>query len=160
MKLTKRLKVLTVAGVALVVLVVVGAVVWIDHLAKAGIETGSTFALGVDTTLDRADVGILAGHTDLSGLRVGNPADYSTEHFLRLNDGSLHVSLASLTLDTIEVPSLMLTGVDVNLEKKGSSAESVGRVHLLRRYLSRASFRCLASLPRFGGAAGPPRGGG
>jgi hypothetical protein len=36
-------------------------------------------------------------------------------------------------------------------ERSGSSAESVGRVHLLRRYLSRASFRCLASLPRFRG---------
>lgn len=113
----KRVRRLIVVGIAGIVVLVVLGVVYIDHLAKVGIERGSTWALGVDTTLDEAGIGIVTGQSELSGPMVANPAGYQGDHFLRLGDGSVRVALGSLTGSTVEIPSITLTGIDLNLEQ-------------------------------------------
>ncbi len=47
------------------VVLVVAVLLWIDHIAKAGVETGATYALGVNTTVDSVDVGVLTGGVQL-----------------------------------------------------------------------------------------------
>ena len=89
MKLIKRIKWIVGAFVVVVVVLVVVVFLWIDHLAKMGIEKGSTYALGVDTTVDSVDIGILAGRSELSGLTVSNPKGFQTSHFLSLGNGVL-----------------------------------------------------------------------
>jgi uncharacterized protein involved in outer membrane biogenesis len=118
----KRIKRLVMAVVAVVILVVVGAVIWTDQLAKAGVEAGGTFAFGVPTKLDSASIGILTGRSKLSRLGIANPDGFETPHLLHLDDAVVAVSLGSLTSDTIEIPEFSLTGIDVNLERKGGSA--------------------------------------
>jgi len=115
----KRAKKLIFAVIAIVVLLVVVAVIWIDKLAKTGIETGSTYALGTETTLDKASVGIVSGQSSLAGLTVANPPGFDANHFVQLQNGGLDVSIASLASDTVEVPNLSITGIDLNLERKG-----------------------------------------
>ncbi|HVZ93761.1 MAG TPA: hypothetical protein VG797_04560 [Phycisphaerales bacterium] len=105
----------------LVVLVVVGVTVlfmYIDSIARKGIEVAATNALGVQTTLRSADVGIMAGTFDMQGLNVANPAGFQTAHFLNLGEGNVQVSLNTLSQQTVELPYLKLTAIDVNLEKK------------------------------------------
>ncbi len=118
----KKLAIL--AGALVVVLVAIVAIVFmsIDAIAKVAIERGSTYALGVQTTLRSADVGILSGEFALSGLDVANPEGFESDHFLQLDKGYLAVSLGSLRQDIVEVPTLALTGIDVNLEKRGGKA--------------------------------------
>ncbi len=118
----KKLAIL--AGALVVVLVAIVAIVFmsIDSIAKAAIERGSTYALGVQTTLASADIGILSGEFAMSGLDVANPEGFESDHFLRLDEGFLAVSLGSLRQDIVEVPTLALTGIDVNLEKRGGKA--------------------------------------
>lgn len=118
----KHIKKIVLIAVLAVVLVAIAAVVWIDRIAKVGIEKGGTFALGVPTTLDSASIGILSGNSAITVLQVANPPGYSAPHFLKLNSGQLNVALGSLTKDTIEVPLFALTGIDVNLEKKAGKA--------------------------------------
>ncbi|MEQ8317670.1 MAG: AsmA family protein [Phycisphaerales bacterium] len=114
------LKILTIALVPLVGLVVLAIVlawIYVDSLAERGVERGATYALDVDTQLDSADVGILAGNVELSGLTVDNPEGFEAEHFLTLDDADMNVSLDSLMEQTVEVPSLVLTGIDLRLER-------------------------------------------
>jgi len=113
-----------VAGALVVVLVAIVMLVFmsIDSIAKAAIERGSTYALGVQTTLGSADIGILSGEFAMRGLEVANPEGFESDHFLQLGEGFLAVSLGSLREDTVEVPTLALTGIDINLEKRDGKA--------------------------------------
>jgi len=109
----------------LVVLLIAGflaALFYIDSIAKAAVERGGTYALGVDTKLKSADVHVFGGEFTLSGLRVANPQGYEADHFLRLGEGDVAVSLASLREDVVRLPTLTLKTLDVNLEKKEGKA--------------------------------------
>ena len=118
----KKLAILAGALVVVLVGIVVIVIMSIDSIAKAAIVRGSTYALGVQTTLRSADVGILSGEFAMSGLTVANPEGFESDHFLQLDQGFLAVSLGSLLQDTVEVPTLALTGIDINLEKRGGKA--------------------------------------
>lgn len=108
------------------VLLVIGAVVFafysIDSLAKRAIESGGTYALGVPTTLNSANVGILGGTFSMSGLNVANPPGFGSSPFLSLGDGGVAVSFSSLREPTVRLPRLALDNLNVSLEKKGGKA--------------------------------------
>lgn len=116
MKAAKLL--LGVAGgiIVLLVLVVVIAFISIDKIAKAGVEKGTTYALAVPTSLGSADVGVLSGTFDMSGLEIANPEGYDSPYFLRLESGGVEVSLDSLMSDVVTLPKLALTDLNVHID--------------------------------------------
>lgn len=112
---------LIIGGVGLVAVLVILAVVTlalVNFLARKGIEAGATYALGVNTTLGSARIGIFSGEFGMSRLKVANPEGFAAPHFLALGDAGVAVSLASLTKDTIEVPKFALDEIDVHIERK------------------------------------------
>lgn len=115
----KALKVILgiVLGIILIlVLLLVVAFVYVDKLAKTGVEDGATYALAVPTTLDSADVGIFDGTFKMQGLEIANPEGYDSPFFLRLESGGVEVSLQSLLEDVVQLPSLTLTNLDVHID--------------------------------------------
>lgn len=116
----KLLLIVLVLIVIVVVGGVIGAVVMVDSLARKAIEDGGTYALGVDTTVSDVDVGLLGGTFEMDNLRVANPASggFRSDHFLTLGSGGMAVSLSTLRAATVELPSLGLIDIDVNLEKR------------------------------------------
>jgi hypothetical protein len=117
----KLIRLVFVLAILLIVGVVV-AVFYIDSIARRAVERGGTYAMGVNTSLRKADVKILSGEFTLNGLRVANPDGYDADHFLRLGEGDVAVSLASLRQDVVRLPTLTLKTIDVNLEKKDGKA--------------------------------------
>lgn len=118
--MNKLLKIAAIALlplIGLVVLALVLAWVYVDSLAERGVERGASYALDVPTTLDSADVGVLTGSVELAGLEVDNPEGFEAEHFLKLDNADMNVSLGSLMEETVEVPSLLLDGIDLRLER-------------------------------------------
>lgn len=106
------------------VVVVLGVVgyVMVDKLTKQGIEKGGTYAMGVETKLDGVSLGLFSGSMSMNGLSVANPEGFKADHFLKLGDGSVQVTLGSLMSDKVEVPSLILNNVDLVLEKDKGKA--------------------------------------
>lgn len=134
-KLAKLVAVLLVLlGVA-----VLGIFVYIDSIAKAAIERGSTYALGVETTLRWADVGILSGEFAMGGLKIDNPDGFDGDHFLQLERADVEVSLASLRQDTVELPLLVLSGVDMKLQRTLAGANYQVILDNLKRFESNQS---------------------
>jgi|GEM_PF-231561 len=135
----KLFKVL-VLGIAILIGVLIvtcaGLFVFIDTLARDGVEQGASYALGVDTSLDKADVGVMSGTFTMSGLDVANPEGFSSPHFLHLDDAGVSVSLGTLGKDTVELPALTLTGVDVNLQKSGGESNYGVILDNLKRFES------------------------
>ena len=122
MRWLKRLVIGLAAVIVLLVVLLFVAYMYIDSIARKGVEVGGKYALGVPTTLDKASVGIFQGHVGLTGLMVANPQGYTAPHFLKLNQGNVDVKLSSLMGDTADVPMLELSGFDVNLEKRNGKA--------------------------------------
>lgn len=122
----KRLVKLALILAVLVVVVVAGGALWvignINGLAKRGIETGGSYALGVKTTVQDVSLHVLRGELALDGLSVANPQGFGAPHFLNLGRGEVAVSLGSLQSDIIDVPTFKLSGIDVNLERKGGGS--------------------------------------
>lgn len=112
------LKIVIVLIILLIVAVAIGFL-FVDAIAKRAVEESGTAALGVSTTLDKANVGITSGTFQLEGLRVANPEGFTSAHFMTLGTGAVNVDFKSLTKDTVELPELTLTGIDVNLDRKG-----------------------------------------
>jgi hypothetical protein len=107
---------------ALVVIVVAGALFYIDRVLIESVERGGSHALGVDTELDSVRLGLLSGKLSLSGLRVANPEGFELPHFLSLDRGDVHVRLPSLMQDKIVVPSLTVSGLEMSLERSKGRA--------------------------------------
>ncbi len=110
---------LRLAVVLLVLIVAAGAAVafYLDAIAKGAIERGATYALGVRTTLDDADLRPLSGRLSIGGLKVDNPEGFKGDHFMRLEQGAVAVRLGSLRQEIVDLPHLRLSGLDLNLER-------------------------------------------
>ncbi len=122
MKIFKVLAIVFVIGI----LVVVGAVFFgltqLDRLAKSLIEQGTTHVLDVPTTLQKADVQLAKSAFEMDGLKIANPSGYKSAHFLTLGNGGVTLDAKSIQTKLIELPTLTLSNIDVNLEKSGGKA--------------------------------------
>ncbi|MCC6675515.1 MAG: hypothetical protein IT436_00090 [Phycisphaerales bacterium] len=122
MKWIKRLIVLAAVLIILVVGGIIFALTRIDSIFKTAVEKGGTYALGVKTTLTSADVELTQGKASMSGLDVANPAGYKSDKFFGLGTGSVQVAIPTLNQPVIEVPTLKLSDIRVNLEKTEGKA--------------------------------------
>jgi hypothetical protein len=121
-KLVKWLLLLIATPVLLLIVAFVALGFFINGAAQKAVETGATYALGVPTTLQSADVGILRGRFQIDGLKVANPQGFTADKFMSLGQGRVAVSLPTLMKDTIELPEFTLDTIDVNLERKSGGA--------------------------------------
>ncbi|MFG0293645.1 MAG: hypothetical protein ACF8MJ_10920 [Phycisphaerales bacterium JB050] len=125
-----------IALIGLIVLVVLIAFLMIDSIAKNGIEKGSTYALGVPTTLNSADVKVLSGEFAMNGLTVSNPEGFTTPHFLALGDGGVTVNLSSLRGDVVTLPTLTLDNISVYLQRADGNTNYGKIMENLKRFES------------------------
>ena len=126
--------------IVLIVLLVVGVVVLglsqIDKIAQAAIERGGTYAMQVDTTVDSVDINLTAGTAELGGLNIANPPGFDTGHFMQLGDAHASVDLQSVRSDTILMPEITLSGIDVILDKGGNPSNYNTILNSLKRFES------------------------
>jgi uncharacterized protein involved in outer membrane biogenesis len=113
----KWTKILVGVLIALVVLVL-ALFLTLDIIAKAGIEAGATYALGVQTQLDAANLSLLRGTVKLNGLTVHNPEGYQTPHLMKVGRIEVAADTRSLMSDTVKVSKFHIDGLDVNIEQK------------------------------------------
>lgn len=121
-KLIKPLIGVGVALVILVVAVVLLALGAIDSITKTAVERGGTYALGVPTTLEKADVKLTKGSLELASLNVANPEGFTTPHFMALSSGLADADVQSIMSDRMRIEEIVLDGLDINLEKSASGS--------------------------------------
>lgn len=93
-----------------VVLVIVGARLFLDPAVRRGVEAGGTAAVGAKVDLARAHVGLLDGHVTFNGLAVTNPGKPMTNLFeaeaLVFDVGILPALEGKIVIDTMAVRGL------------------------------------------------------
>jgi len=126
----KLLKIVAILLLIFVVLIGIGVGVFfynIDSLAKRGIQDGGTYALGVPTTVGSVSLHLFSGQMSLSELDVANPRGFAAPHFIAMKKGEVAVTLDSLNKDIVDIPTLTLSGIDLNLERS-LSGSNYGRI--------------------------------
>ena len=131
-KLIKMVAVLLI----LLVLATVAVALYIDTIAKTAIERGATYALGVETTLGSADVGLWSGTFSMGDMTIANPAGFESPYFTHLGQGDVKVAIKTLLQETVELPTLTLTNLDMHLEKKQGKANYDVILENLKRFES------------------------
>ena len=119
MKLIRRL---LIAFVALILLLVGGIFLLLEPAVVAIVEKGGTHALGVETRLASADIGILSGHFGLTGLSIDNPPGFEAAHFLELGETGLDIEMGSLTSDRVVIPRVLISDVTLVLERNAQGS--------------------------------------
>lgn len=110
-----------VVGLLLLLLVAgVAAFLFVDSLVVKAVEHGGTHALGVETRLADASIGITSGEFGLSGLAVANPPGFELPSFLELRAANLELPLSTLMEEHITIPALTLEGIVLDLERNAS----------------------------------------
>jgi hypothetical protein len=114
------LKIASIGVLGLVLLVVALSLVMNPLLGKV-LRAGVTRATGTETSLASVDLGLVSGRLELEGFAIANPEGFRDEPFLALDQGRVQVATTSLLGDTIEIPSIELSGVQLNVEAHGLS---------------------------------------
>lgn len=113
----KKLRRVVVVIVVVLIVAAAGAVLLMDSLAKKAVETGGTYALGVDTTVDSISIRLIRGQLKMDGLRVANPEGFKSDHLMESGSFLVELKPASVFLDTVHLPELVLDGLDINIEQ-------------------------------------------
>ena len=112
--------------VGVLILLVIVVLLSVNYLAKAGIEAGGTYALGVKTTVDSVSLGLVSGQAQINGLSIANPEGFKTPHLMKTGRVELAVVPGSILGDTIQVKKFEIDGLDLNMEQKSIGATNIG----------------------------------
>jgi hypothetical protein len=119
--MSRKKKILLIALLIPVVLVV-GAWIFLDQIAKKAVEVGGTQAMGVPTALDGISLRPFAGEGRIEGLQISNPQGFETPFFMRLDSGAAALDVGSVFEDTIVMKTIELEGLTAHLEKSKDGA--------------------------------------
>lgn len=94
-----------------------------NTIVEWGVEEGSSAALGVETELGSADLGITAAYLKLNDFKISNPQPFEEKYFLTIEFGMLDINEASLFSDKVAIDSFVLDGIDIKIihNKNGSN---------------------------------------
>jgi len=92
---------------------------------KMGVETGGTAALKVPVSLQDANLSILGGKVELSGLNIKNPEGYQHPDFMSMGKAAVALNIKSLLSETIEIQKIQLDDIQLTLEQKGLSENNL-----------------------------------
>jgi hypothetical protein len=106
---------------AVVVIVVVAGVVgyiYLDVIAKNAVQRGGTYAMGVDTTVDKVSLHPFSGQLQMDKLKVANPKGFNGAHLMQTGTFELELVPGSLMDKTIVLKKFNLDGLDMYIDQK------------------------------------------
>jgi hypothetical protein len=113
----KRWKKILLAAAVVLVILVMAAWFSLDMIAKAAIEKGGTYALGVDTKVGSVSLHVFQGQAVVKGIVISNPKGCTTPHLMKTGSMEAAVQIGSLFTDTVVIDNFAVDGLDVNIEQ-------------------------------------------
>lgn len=110
--------------VALAAAVVIG-VLAVDGFVRSAMEDSLTRAFGTEATVESVDVGLLSGDVTAEGIEVANPEGFDAPRFAALPRMRAETGFTDLLGDTVTVRRVEMEGLELHLERRGTSANFV-----------------------------------
>ncbi|TPD61818.1 hypothetical protein [Emcibacter nanhaiensis] len=120
-----------VIGLIVILLVILGGVFYIGSQAGSIIQKG-VVKYGPEVTqtpiaLEGVDVSFLAGTAGLSGLVVGNPPGFKSDHAFKVGSVNVAMDVMSVTSDIIHIKEVRIDGADLIYEL-GSKGNNISKL--------------------------------
>ena len=132
-RVVKKLLKVIVLLLGLAVIVIAGALFWIDRLAERGIEEGGKYALGVKTEAEGVNLSLIYGELTMGEFTVGNPeGDFETPYLMRFGQFHADLKTSSIFTDTIELSEFRIGDLDINIEERLTA----GNARYVMRHIS------------------------
>lgn len=93
----------------------------INGLVKDAVEDVGSSTLKTQVTLGSANLQLMQGRMQFSGLTIANPQGYGQQNIFEMNDIVVALELTSLLDNIVEVKEISVDGMRVVAEQKGSS---------------------------------------
>ncbi len=114
-------KILVFAALLIIIVVAVG-LFSIDGLIRQAVQSQATTALGCKAHLADASLSLFAGKLGLTGLTVAQPSGYGQGRLLQMQSCHITVSVHSLLGHTVQVKTIRIDGMLVNIDQHGLSS--------------------------------------
>lgn len=105
---------------AVVIVVVLGAFLWIDSIVASSTEVIGTELTGTEVTVEGASVSPFSGAGTITGFRVANPGGYGRDHAMQADAISVDLDVSSLWSDPTVVETVVVEGPIVNVAQQGT----------------------------------------
>lgn len=119
-------------GVGVLVVVIVGAVVWLwsnlDGLVKTAIETAGTKVAGVPVTVSKVTIDIRNGKASIDGLMVANPKGYTTPTAIALGTISVSLDPANATKKPLLINDITIAAPVVTYEVTAQGGSNISDI--------------------------------
>lgn len=87
-------------------------------MLRAGVEKGAGYVLQVPTEVGGGTLNLFTGNVGLSGIKIGNPPGYKSEHSIVVGDVSVAASVGSFMSDTIVIDKIAIKGPEITIDTK------------------------------------------
>lgn len=119
-------------GIGVVVVIIVGAVVFLysnlDSIVKAAIESVGSQATQTSVTLDSVKISPTSGEGTLKGFKVGNPAGFKSDNAMRFGEVSVKIDVGSVTKDVIVIREVVIAGPQVTYEINDQGGSNISTI--------------------------------
>jgi hypothetical protein len=93
----------------------------LDLWVRGAMEDVLSRTFGTEVRVESVDVGLFSGDATAEGVVVSNPEGFESPHFLALADTRARAGLTELWGDTVTVERVELEGLELYLERDGTS---------------------------------------
>ena len=107
---------IAVVLVVVVVLIGVGAYLFLNQIVQRTVESAGTAATGTQTTLEGVNLSPFSGALNLNRFAIANPSGFSPQPLFNLNAADVQVEPLSVLGEEIVVPKLHIDGAEVLVE--------------------------------------------
>ncbi|MBT4588741.1 MAG: hypothetical protein HOC57_05600 [Rhodospirillaceae bacterium] len=131
-----------VGGLIAVVIIAVVAFVFLfaGDAIKVAVEEMGPKLTKSDVKLDKVDLSLSTGAAALSGLKIGNPATFTTPHAFKLDNISVKIDTSTIGKDTIVIKEIIINAPDVIAEFKKFSFNPLKASASIQQSLKTSNF--------------------
>ncbi|MBI3817976.1 MAG: AsmA family protein [Planctomycetes bacterium] len=110
------IKKILIGIVLLIIIVFAGILFFGGSLLRAGVEKGTNYVLQVPTEVGGGTLNIFSGNVGLSGLKIGNPPGFKSEHAIVVGDVRVAASVSSFMSDTVVIDTINIDGAEITVD--------------------------------------------
>ncbi len=118
-------------GLVLILVIVAGVVVYgasqSDKIIREAVLEYAPKATKANVTLDKVSVALFGGSAGLSGLTVGNPEGFKSDHAFKVGDVQISLDLKSVMEDVIRIKEIRIDGADLIYEI-GTKGNNISKI--------------------------------
>lgn len=127
----------------LLIIAIVVVLMSLNGIVRSAVETQTTASTTLETKLAAANVSILGGTVNLSGLQIGSPKGFAAPTMFAMQDLKVGVNYSQLTKNPIHIAQIVVEAPHLTLEQNGTQLNVKAAMAQMPKSESSSSMRLI-----------------